>query len=177
MTNLIILPLLVPLLMGIIMIFFREQIMLQRWLSMISLVIVTAISIYIVHRVSVDGILTLELGGWAPPFGIVLVADMFASLLVLTTSIVGLACLWFAFKSIGKSRESYYFYPFFQFLMVGVCGSFLTGDIFNLFVCFEVMLISSYVLIVLGGTKRQLRESIKYVLINIISSVLFVVAV
>src|SRR5690606_22141237 len=98
-------------------------------------------------------------------------------ILVMVTSIVALCCLLYAFNSIGKERELFYFYPLFLFLITGVNGSFLTGDIFNLFVCFEVMLVSSYVLISLGGTKIQLRESIKYILVNMISSFLFLVAV
>jgi multicomponent Na+:H+ antiporter subunit D len=177
MNNLLILPVLVPLLTGIALVFLRHHIILQKWLSALSFLCITGVACYLVYQVSDQGIQTLYLGGWAPPFGIVFVADMFSALLVLTSGIVALACVWFAFKSIGTEREKYFFYPFFQFLLVGVCGSFLTGDIFNLFVCFEVMLISSYVLIVLGGTKPQLRESIKYVLINIVSSIFFVVSV
>ena len=110
------------------------------------------------NQIRSEGIQTLQLGGWQAPFGISMVADMFAALLILTSSIVAFACLFFAFNSIGKERESFYFYPMFLFLITGVNGSFLTGDIFNLFVCFEVMLISSYVLISLrrkeGSTTR-----------------------
>jgi multicomponent Na+:H+ antiporter subunit D len=177
MNNLVILPLLIPLLTGILLIFLRNRITAQRWLSALSLLFLLAVSANLVHVVSIQGIQTLQLGGWEPPYGIIFVADMFAALLVLTTTIVSLACILFAFNSIGEKRERFYFYPFMQFLITGVIGSFLTGDIFNLFVCFEVMLISSYVLIVLGGTKQQLRESIKYLLINIVSSIMFVVAV
>lgn len=177
MNNLVIIPILIPLITGIVLLFFRQQIFWQRTLSMVSFIAMLIVSLFLVHQVSTEGIQTLQLGGWEPPYGIILVADMFAVLLVATTSIVAIACLWYAFNSIGIDRERKYFYALVQFLIVGVSGSFLTGDIFNLFVMFEVMLISSYVLISLGGTKRQLRESIKYVLINIVSSILFVGAV
>ncbi len=83
----------------------------------------------------------------------------------------------YAFGSIREQHERFYLYPFILLLLCGVNGSFLTGDIFNLFVFFEVMLIASYVLLSLGGGKRQLRKALKYVMINMISSTLFVVAI
>jgi len=177
MNNLIILPIVIPLLMGIILIFFNKQIKVQKWLSAIASLASIIVSIVIVHTVHVEGIQTLEIGNWAPPYGVVLVADMYASLLVLTTAIIGFTSLLFAFSSTTIEREKFYFYPAVQFLLLGVTGAFLTGDIFNLFVFFEVMLMSSYMLIVLGSSKNQLRESLKYILVNVISSALFVIAV
>jgi len=173
MNNAVVLPLLIPLLTGVTLIFFAN-VRTQRRISGVSALLNVAAAAYLVQQVREDGIQTLYMGGWLPPFGIVFVADMLAALLALTTTIVVAACLFYAFRTVGEGRERHHFYAFAQFLTVGVTGSFLTGDIFNLFVCFEVMLISSYALIVLGGEKRQLRESIKYILINIVSSVLFV---
>src|SRR5699024_4269481 len=116
-------------------------------------------------------------GGWEAPFGIVLVADSLAVILVLTTNIVATACAFYAPHSLSENKEKHYFYTFFFFLIAAVSGAFLTGDLFNLFVFYEVLLMASYGLIVLGGGKRQLKESIKYVLINVFSSILFVTAV
>lgn len=135
------------------------------------------VSLYLVQFVSEEGIQILELGGWQAPFGIVLVLDMLPALLLVATALVGFACLLYAVHSIGENKERFYFYSLFQFLIVGVNGSFLTGDLFNLFVFFEVMLFSSYVLLSLGSTKIQLRETIKYALINTLSSTLFVVGI
>ncbi|MDF0727397.1 Na+/H+ antiporter subunit D [Cytobacillus sp. S13-E01] len=177
MNNLVILPVLIPLLTGIILIFFSKYVPLQRIISTIASLLTVFASGYLVQYVFNNGIQVLQIGSWQAPFGIVLVADMLSALLVFTTSIVSLACLLYSFKAIGAAREKFYYYSVVQFLIVGVAGAFLTGDIFNLFVFFEVMLMSSYVLIVLGGTKIQLRESIKYILVNIVSSALFVVAV
>lgn len=177
MNNLLVLPLLIPLCTAAILIFFKNNIPVQRLLSAISLLGTAFAAGLILYEVKTEGIQTLHMGGWVPPYGIVFVADMMSALLVLTTTIVGIFCLIYSFGTVGEQRERYYYYPFFQFLLVGVNGSFLTGDLFNLFVCFEVMLIASYALIVLGGTKRQLRETIKYMLINILSSTLFVAAV
>ncbi|MEC0256256.1 Na+/H+ antiporter subunit D [Paenibacillus lautus] len=177
MNNVIVLPLLIPLVTAVILIFCTKYVRAQRWISVVSVILNLLVALFIVNQVNHEGIQTLYMGGWLPPYGIVFVADMLAALLVLTTLIVAAACLFYSFRSIGEEREKHYFYAFFQFLLAGVIGSFLTGDLFNLFVCFEVMLIASYALIVLGGTKRQLRETLKYMLINIISSTLFVAAV
>ncbi|OME87533.1 Na+/H+ antiporter subunit D [Paenibacillus sp. FSL A5-0031] len=177
MNNLLVFPLLIPLCTAVILLFFKNSVTGQRWVSAIGMLFNLAAAIVLIYQVKTEGIQTLHMGGWLPPYGIVFVGDMLAALLVLATSIVGTFCLFFTFGTIGKEREKYYFYPFYQFLLVGVSGSFLTGDLFNLFVCFEVMLISSYALIVLGGTKKQLRETLKYILINILSSTLFVAAV
>ncbi|WP_223701529.1 Na+/H+ antiporter subunit D [Sutcliffiella deserti] len=176
MNNLVILPILIPLITATILLLIPKRIMLQKVISVVALSLTTIASIVLVHTVFNNGIQTLELGSWRPPFGIVLVADMFSSLLVLTGVIVSFMCILFAFRSIGKERERYYYYAFTQFLITGVMGAFLTGDMFNLFVFFEVMLMASYALIVLGGTRLQLRESLKYVLVNVISSALFVIA-
>lgn len=177
MGNLVVFPIIIPVIIGMIMVVFRKNIRLHRALSLTAVIGVFIISLILMHLNKIEGIQVLQLGGWAAPFGVSMVADMLAAILVMVTSIVALCCLLYAFNSIGKERELFYFYPLFLFLITGVNGSFLTGDIFNLFVCFEVMLVSSYVLISLGGTKIQLRESIKYVLVNMISSFLFLVAV
>jgi multicomponent Na+:H+ antiporter subunit D len=177
MNNLIVLPILIPLLTAILLIFFTKKIKYQRIISIFSTLLTIIISIILVQTVKKEGIQTLDVSSWEAPFGITLVSDMLSALLVLTTGIIAFACILYSFRSIGKERESFYYYSIVQFLIVGVNGAFTTGDIFNLFVFFEVMLMSSYVLLVLGGTKAQLRESIKYILVNVISSALFVITV
>ncbi|AOK92533.1 Na+/H+ antiporter subunit D [Paenibacillus polymyxa] len=177
MSNLLALPILIPLCTAVILIFLKEKILLQRFISTVSAILNIMIALVLIYRVHSEGIQTLQMGGWVPPYGIVFVGDMFAALLVLTASVVSLGILLYSFRNIGAERERFYYYTFFHFLLVGVYGSFLTGDMFNLFVFFEVMLISSYALISLGGTKLQLRETSKYLLINIVSSTLFVAAV
>ncbi|MGP0575433.1 Na+/H+ antiporter subunit D [Paenibacillus peoriae] len=177
MSNLLALPILIPLCTAVILIFLKEKILLQRFISTVSAILNIMIALVLIYRIHSGGIQTLQMGGWVPPYGIVFVGDMFAALLVLTASVVSLGILLYSFRSIGAERERFYYYTFFHFLLVGVYGSFLTGDMFNLFVFFEVMLISSYALISLGGTKLQLRETSKYLLINIVSSTLFVAAV
>lgn len=170
-------PMIIPLLTGILLVFLRPYVKVQRGFSLFSIVATVAISVYILNMIQADGILRLDFGGWLPPYGISFVADSFSMLLVLTTAIVTGILLIYAFSSIGRAHENMFFYPFVFFLIAGVNGSFLTGDLFNLFVCFEVMLLSSYVLITLGGRKVQLVESIKYITINVLSSWFFLVGI
>lgn len=177
MNNMIVLPMVLPVLAGIALIFFRRQVQVQRWVSFLVMVVNAGIAVYLLNVIQAEGILRLDFGGWEPPFGILFVADSFSVMLVLTTSIVAAICLLYAFSSISKDHEQMFFYSFVNFLVAGVNGSFLTGDLFNLYVCFEVMLLASYVLIALGGKKVQLRESIKYVFINVLSSWFFLIGI
>lgn len=176
MNNLVVLPLIIPIMVGVILVFLRPYIRLQRVISLLTMIGVSGLSIYLLNVIQTDGIIRLDFGGWKPPFGILFVGDSFAMLLVLTASIVTAVCLIYAFSSIGEKHEKMFFYPFVLFLIAGVNGSFLTGDLFNLFVCFELMLLASYALVTLGGEKVQLKESIKYVVINVLASWFFLVA-
>ena len=149
MNNLIILPILIPLFTGIVLIFFSKNIPVQRWISTISALATIVAASMLTSLVYKNGIQTMDVSNWDAPYGITLVSDMLSALLVLTTSVIAFASLFYSFKSIGEEREKFFYYPVVNFLLVGVNGAFTTGDIFNLFVFFEVMLMSSYVLLVL----------------------------
>ncbi|MHB8171368.1 MAG: Na+/H+ antiporter subunit D [Thermincolia bacterium] len=177
MNNLVIWPIIIPLLIGISLIFLQKNRIAQRSVAVVGSLFSLFYALFLAHLVKTEGIMVLQASAWQAPFGISLVADVLASILVVTANIVTTACLLYSFKVIDKKQEQFYYYPFVFFLLTGVSGAFLTGDIFNLFVFFEVMLMSSYALIVFGGTKPQLRESVKYIAINVLSSALFVIAV
>lgn len=177
MINLPVFPIVIPALAAILMMFMPKRVQLQRAMALGALVITAIVSLFLVHTVSTEGIQTLNLGNWQAPFGITLVSDMLSALLVTTSTLLTLFIVWFAVHYFSDSYEGNYLYISMLFLLVGVNGAFTTGDIFNLFVFFEVFLMSSYVLIVLGGRGVQLRESIKYLLVNIIASALFVMSV
>src|SRR5699024_10015499 len=115
--------------------------------------------IYITYIIFNGNPIILETGSWEAPYGIIFVADSLSIVLVLTTNILALACIFIAPYLVSERKEKFYFYTFIFFLISGVSGAFLTGDLFNLFVFFEVLLMASYGLIVLGGDKKQLRES------------------
>ncbi|WP_100011895.1 Na+/H+ antiporter subunit D [Lentibacillus sediminis] len=177
MSNLAVLPILIPLIAAITLVFFNGNVTVSRVLTRLFSLVSLGAALYIAWHAMENGTIILETGDWAAPYGIILVVDRLAALLIVTTNLVAAACAFYApHAGLGK-KEYYYFYPFFFFLITGVSGAFITGDIFNLFVFFEVLLMASYALIVLGGDKVQLRESIKYLLINLFSSMLFVTCI
>ncbi|WP_025785481.1 Na+/H+ antiporter subunit D [Sporosarcina sp. D27] len=177
MTNALVLPVLIPLLTAIVLTFFRNSFILQRTLSFIATASSAGIGVYLLLRIQSEGILRLDFGGWEPPYGILFVGDSFALLLVTAAATVTSIILLYAFSTIGEAFEKMYVYPFMLFLLAGVNGSFLTGDVFNLFVCFEVMLLASYALLILGGRKVQLVEAFTYITINVLASWFFLLAI
>ncbi|MDC3415597.1 Na+/H+ antiporter subunit D [Aquibacillus salsiterrae] len=177
MSNLAVLPIVMPLIAGVLLAFFHNKLPLVRTLAKVLTIINFLVVLYVFYYVINNGSVVLETGGWIAPYGIILVADIFSITLVLTTNIIALATVFYAPLTLSKKQEEFYFYSFFFLLITGVSGAFITGDLFNLFVFFEVLLMASYGLIVLGGERVQLRESIKYVLINLFSSMLFVTTV
>lgn len=177
MINFLLFPILIPFFFAIILMLFPKKYYLQRVLTLVALVATATVSFVLLLIVKKDGIQVVTLGSWPAPFGISMVSDMLSVLLVLSSTVIAIFVVWYSFSSIGKERESFFYYPGILFMLTGVNGAFTTGDIFNMFVFFEVLLMSSYLLIVLGGEKVQLRESIKYILVNVISSALFVITV
>ncbi len=177
MNNFILYPIIIPFLFAALLIFIPKRVRLQRIVSVFALLLTVIASAVLCVRVKSEGVLSITLGDWQAPFGISMVSDLLSALLVLTTSLVALFVVLYSFQSIGLGREKYYYYSGVLFLITGINGSFTTGDLFNLFVFFEVLLMASYLLIVIGGEKIQLRESIKYILVNIVSSSFFVVGV
>ena len=177
MINLLLFPIIIPFFFAMILLFFKERVIVQRILTVIGLALSLVASLWLIATVKAEGVQTVTLGSWPAPFGITMVSDMFSALLVTTTIVITFFVVLYSFSSIGNERERFFYYPAILFMITGINGAFTTGDIFNMFVFFEVLLIASYLLIVLGGEKRQLRESIKYKLVNVISSAIFVITV
>ena len=173
----VILPILIPLITAAIsMICWRRQLA-QRILSLTGVSISLIVSIILMSQVFSNGIQVLQVGNWPAPYGITLVADRLSAIMVFITAVSGLCIAIYSLASIDVRREAFGYHPIYNVLLMGVSGSFLTGDLFNLFVWFEVILMSSFVLLSLGGERAQLEGSIKYVTINMFASVLFLVAV
>jgi multicomponent K+:H+ antiporter subunit D len=176
MQHLPILPILLPMLVAVLMLLppFTNSINRQRLFAvsaMIILIITSALLLLTSHE---QGTQIYILGGWQPPFGIALVADRLSTLMVLLTSVLGLGAQLYACA--GEDKEGMYFHPLFMFQIMGVNGAFLTGDIFNLFVFFEVLLIASYALLIHGGGKQKTKANVHYVILNLIGSSIFLFA-
>lgn len=173
---LIILPIVLPLLSAILMLFLRNNLNWQKGIN-ISSTFLQLLSGILILIYSIDfGIHSLNVGSWQAPFGISLVFDTFTGIMLVMSSILSFSAAIFADNTIDWKKRQNFFYPLFQTLLMGVNGSFLTGDVFNLYVWFEVMLMSSFVLIALGGRQEQLEGGMKYVTINLISSTIFLTA-
>ena len=117
----------------------------------------------------------LHFGDWKAPVGISLVLDRLSAVMVLMTGLTGLATAIYALREVSQDDHRQGFHPLLHFLMFGVNGAFLTGDMFNLFVWFEVLLISSFVLLGLGGKKDQTEGAVKYVTLNFVGSAIFLI--
>lgn len=175
--HVVIWPILLPLISAIVLMFFWNNSRAQRLISVIGHGITLIASFWLALRTFSGDILTLAAGSWPAPFGIVFVADALSGMLVLLASLAAFCVGVFSTVSIGKGRANFGFFPILQFLLMGLNGSFLAGDIFNLYVWFEVIIISSFVLITLGSEKAQLEGAIKYVTMNLLASVIFLTGI
>jgi multicomponent Na+:H+ antiporter subunit D len=175
--QLVIYPLLLQLLLSIILMFFWSRVSWQKVISIVGGFINIAASVWLFAFIWNEGTHTVQAGDWAAPFGITFVADSLSATLVLLTAISGLAVSVFSASSIAAARLKYGYFPIFHFLLLGLNGAFLTGDVFNLYVWFEIIIISSFVLITLGGEKAQLEGAVKYFTLNILGSMIFLTAI
>ena len=174
----IILPIVVHLIIAIVLIFSWRKVIAQRVISVLGNLVMVSISAALFAHVWRSGsILTMQAGNWEAPFGITLVADVFSSIMVLLASLSGLAVSIFSTAGISEARIKYGYFPILHLLLMGLNGAFLTGDIFNLYVWFEIIIIASFVLMTLGGKKPQIEGAINYVVMNLLASVIFLTAI
>ncbi|KAB0654578.1 monovalent cation/H+ antiporter subunit D [Acinetobacter bohemicus] len=145
----------------------------RRGISYISSILGLATAILYLISASSGQISVYNLGEWAAPFGIVLVLDQLSALMVVLTYALATAILWYV--SHEWDTRGRYFHAMFHFLLMGLCGAFLTGDLFNLFVFFEILLMASYVLLLHGQGKARFQLGIHYVTINLLASALFLI--
>ncbi|WP_181309780.1 Na+/H+ antiporter subunit D [Nocardioides campestrisoli] len=174
------LPVLLPLLGAGISLVITHRPRLQRWLSLVVLLANAAIAAVLLVEADRSGPQVMWMGEWPETIGIVLVADRLAALMVLVSSLVTLAVLGYSVgQGMVEDEESAplsVYHPTFLVLVAGVANAFLAGDLFNLFVSFEMLLFASYVLLTLGGTGPRIRAGTIYVLVALLSSSLFLIS-
>lgn len=173
----LLLPLIIPLLTAVVALLAYWSPTIQRWLSVCGAAALLGAALGLLASVWGGGIQVGQMGNWPAPYGITLVADLFSAIMVVLTGVIALAVAFYGMLSIDPAREHLGFHPLFHFLLMGVCGAFLTGDLFNLYVWFEVMLMASFVLLALGEERPQIQAAIKYVTLNLVSTIIFLTAV
>jgi len=172
--HLVAVPVVLPLATGALMLLFDEgRQTLKAALGIAATLLLVAAAIALLRLVDAPATQVYRLGDWPAPFGIVLVADRLSALLVLLASVLGLAALFFSLARWHRAGPR--FHALVQFLLMGVNGAFLTGDLFNLFVFFEVFLAASYGLALHGSGPARVRESLHYIAVNLTASLLFLV--
>ncbi len=176
MKTILVLPILIPLTTAIFCLLTWKKIRLQRFLGLFGAGALFVSGITLLFIIWNHGLQSTQTGGWPAPFGITLVADLFSALMVVLNGLIGITIMMYSLVSIDKEREAYGYYPLLHFLLMGVSGAFMTGDIFNLYVWFEVMLIASFVLMAMGGERGQMEGALKYVTLNLLSSAIFLAA-
>lgn len=177
MSNLLIMPMLLPFLCALILVFIKNKNQTSKILSITTMIVSTLISLALLIYVVNHKPITLDFGGWKAPFGIQFLGDSLSLLMVTVSSFVVTLIMAYGFGR-GEKRVNLFHLPTFILLLtVGVIGSFLTSDLFNLYVMFEIMLLASFALVTLGQSVEQLRAAIIYVVLNIIGSWLFLLGI
>lgn len=170
-------PVFLPLITGfILMLAHMGGIRLQRAVSFLAVIGLVLLSAALISATSTDQYQVYLLGNWTAPFGIVLVLDRLSALMVTVTSLLAAGALWYAMTT-DTDKKGAHFHILFQMLLFGLNGAFLTGDVFNLFVFFEVLLLASYGLLLHGNGRLRTKAGLHYVVINLIGSTLFLFAV
>ncbi|NWN83119.1 MAG: monovalent cation/H+ antiporter subunit D [Halomonas sp.] len=174
--HLIVLPVVLPLVAGILLLFQRQgSVRLKRLIGVATTLALLLVGIGLVARAAGGEVIYYALGDWQPPFGIVLVLDRLSALMVLLTALLALGAVVFACA--GDDERGSNFHGLFQWQLMGINGAFLTGDLFNLFVFFEVLLLASYALLLHGGGKDRIMSGVHYVALNLAGSSLFLISV
>ncbi|WIY82762.1 Na+/H+ antiporter subunit D [Propionimicrobium sp. PCR01-08-3] len=171
-------PVLVPFAAAAIALLLGRRATAQRVVSLVALCIVQLDAFFIAY-LSAEGPFTLDVGGWSAPVGITLVADRLSAMMLVVSVFVTICVLIYSFTqdpAEGRRLPVAVFQPTFLILSAGVSNAFLTGDLFNLYVGFEILLVASFVLITLGGSRERIRSGTVYVVVSVVSSSIFLIA-
>jgi multicomponent Na+:H+ antiporter subunit D len=172
-----VLPILLPMGVAILCVLFRMDERRAHGIALAGAVVHLATGIVLMATVMRQEVIAVWIGDWQAPFGICLVADYLSAIMVVVTAVIHTAVTAYARQDIDPEQVHTGFYSFLQMLTAAVCGTFLTGDLFNLYVWFEVMLMASFGLLVMGRSPGRLRGAVKYVTGNLIATLFFITAI
>lgn len=175
--TLVALPIIIPIMAAILCVLSYKAHKLQRLIALVATAAMLVVGSALLLEVLPGSGMTMFLGKWAPPFGINIVADHLSSLLVVVAALVGFCAMLYSLSDITEQQVARGFYPIALLLLAGVNGSFLTGDLFNLYVWFEIILITSFSLLMMNRDKKTLEGAVKYVALNLIKTILFLTSV
>lgn len=170
-------PVILPLAAAALCTLFWHRPSAQRWISLTALTMMLVASVALLVRVETQGTQMIAFGGWPIPFGIVFVADRLGAAMAVITAVLALAIAIYGQADIRRRQEHAGFHPLYLGMISAVAGAFLTGDLFNLYVWFEIMLITAMGLLAIDRTKAQLDGTIKYAVLNLLGTLLFLLAV
>lgn len=173
---LVVAPVVLPLLTGALLLTLRHRMAVHGAVAVAGLAATALCALLLFIRVTESGPLVMTMGRWLPPFGIAFAADALGSLFALVAAGVGLVAALYSLRDIGVAGRRYGFYPFLMLMMAGVEGALLTGDVFNLYVWFEVFVISSFGLLVVGDDAARIDGAVKYAVLNLVATTLFLIA-
>jgi multicomponent Na+:H+ antiporter subunit D len=171
----LILVLLVPFFAAVVLALLNGRPRLERAINVASCAGLTAFSFWLLAYVDTHGIQTSMMSGYPAPYGIPLVADRLACIMLCVSTLVATVSLLASLPTVTAVQERSFFHPLFQLLLLGVNWSFITGDLFNLFVAYEVMLVGSYGIMMVGASRAQVRQTLMYIALNLLGGALFVV--
>lgn len=171
------LPVLLPLGGAAVTLLLRHHLRIQLWVTILTLLVNFTVALVLAYYVNAESVLVLQIGNWTPQLGIVLVADRLTALMLVVSTFVTFAVLIYSSaQSVSESSARTpvaIYHPTYLALVAGVSMAFLAGDLFNLYVGFEVLLSASYVLLTLGGSASRIRAATTYVIVSLLSSVIF----
>ena len=171
------LPIILPMAVALVLSLVRDNRNRSHGMALAGAALHLAVAILLLITVLQQKVAVLWVGAWPPPFGICLAADYLSAVMVVITAVVHTAVIAYARHDIDAAQVRSGFYPFMQMLTAAVCGAFLTGDLFNLYVWFEVMLMASFGLLVMGRSPGRLTGGVKYVTVNLIATLFFITAI
>ena len=173
--NTLILAILIPFFTALVLALLNGYSRLEKAVALASSLALTAWSLWLLGYVDAHGVQVTILGGWMAPWGVAFVADRLTGIMLCLSSGLGTLVQVYSCWTVTEQQQRYFFYPLMQAMLLGVNWSFVTGDVFNLFVAYEVMLMASYGMMMVGASRAQVRQTLKYIAINSIGSTLFVV--